>query len=267
MQDLTFQICESSTTSGSLHFIASTDFQNSNRHVVIMLHGALRCCDSLAGWLPVLSRDYDMILVDLPGHGRDRAIGNPSLSDYAVRLQDFISVIDERRKVAVLGESLGGLVALGLGQGTTPRVAAVMAADPPLSTAKQWCVRLNVQRPAIPMTPYQRALLTNMMGFDGDKILKDHLYYPLIEKVRVPTLVITGDTPLFPALPDVKDIPKHVPCLIDEVDKAFIRQIGNPLVSVEIIRDAGHLCMDAANRQACHIVRAFCSQHLPPVAV
>ncbi len=264
MLDLAFKIYESATSRGVLHFITTSEFYDSDRHVVVMLHGALRCCESLAGWVPVLLENYDVLLLDLPGHGRDIAEDTPTLSEYAGRIQEFLSLLEEDRRVVVIGESLGGLIALGLGQGTTNRVAGVIAADPPLSTAKQWVVHLNVMKPANPMTQYQAWLFAQTFGFKGDKVLKDHLYYPLIEKARLPTLILTGDTPLFPAMPDIKELPKHIPCVMDAVDIAFIEKIANPMVTVAVVQDAGHLCLTPEHSGARGLVVNFCDRHLGP---
>ncbi|WP_296205352.1 hypothetical protein, partial [uncultured Hyphomicrobium sp.] len=55
------------TSLGDLFFLMDRDPRTSSRPLVIFLHGALRHSENTQAWFPVLSKDFDVIFVDLPG--------------------------------------------------------------------------------------------------------------------------------------------------------------------------------------------------------
>ncbi len=94
------------TSRGALCFATPRDPDGSNLPMVFMLHGALRRAEHLVSWAPVLMGDFDVLMCDLPGHGTDRAEGEPTSDAYANRLYEAIKFF--KRPAVVLGESLGG---------------------------------------------------------------------------------------------------------------------------------------------------------------
>jgi len=245
------------TSRGALHFSTLRDPSGSARPLVFMLHGALRQAEHLADWAPVLKDDFDVMLCDLPGHGLDPAEGEPTVNGYANRLYEVIKYFN--RPSVILGESLGGLIALGLAQGKASNLRAVLAADPPLSTAKQWCVRLNLEMPSQDISPYQHKLFEELLGMRGGTIVGERLYYSLIEKANRPTTIMAGTRPLFPARASLP-IAANLPSFVD--DCAFIDQIDNKFVSVKRIKGAGHLCITPSYPDAMQLVMSFCREHL-----
>ncbi len=111
------------------------------------------------------------------------------------------------------------------------------------------------------VSPYQSRLFEEMLGLRGGTIVADRLYYHLVEKASLPTLIMTGSRPLFPALPTLPRVSK-VPSFVDDVDRAFIAKIDNKFVTTARVRGAGHLCMDPSYPDALQLVTRFCREHL-----
>lgn len=80
---------------------------------VVLLHGIAR---SLEDWAPQHERlddDYRVVSVDLPGFGlSDPLPGPPSLDGLAAGVEDTLAVLGVERPVHLMGNSLGGAVAM-----------------------------------------------------------------------------------------------------------------------------------------------------------
>jgi pimeloyl-ACP methyl ester carboxylesterase len=260
MFDPDIRVGKGNTSQGALYFLSDRDPREGERPMAVVLHGALRHSECTLPWLSHLSDRYDVILIDMPGHGRSPSDGEPSVRAFIARFREFLTRHFPGRPMVIMGESIGGLIALGLGNGQTPQIKGVVVADPPMSTAKLWPVFNNFQKPKHgPATDYLKCFFKETFGYMPDGMIGDRIYYPLVAGVKVPTLMLTGDLPLFP----VRQIPTKIPCLLDEVDKAIIRSMRNSQVRLETISDIGHLCLDCSLAQVREEVDGFCAQHLP----
>jgi len=79
------------------------------RPVLLMIHGALRDASVLFDWIQLCDSEFDVVFVDLPGHGRSPAIANATIESFAENIGDAVTVALVNRAVVVVGESLGGL--------------------------------------------------------------------------------------------------------------------------------------------------------------
>ncbi|GAD99802.1 hypothetical protein PVAR5_8529 [Paecilomyces variotii No. 5] len=85
--------------------------QESSHPTIIFLHGGESCHLEFSRIAPLLADDYEILLVDLPGHSRSRAI--PFSFDNATNaLSHLINTHVKERKAHLVGLSLGGFVAL-----------------------------------------------------------------------------------------------------------------------------------------------------------
>ena len=259
MSDSTLEPGTGWTSHGALSFLMDHDPRSSTRPLVVVLHGALRNSETTRAWHPLLAEQFDVLFVDLPGHGYSPADGEPSIQAFILRFREFIRRHLAHRAFVIVGESVGGLVGLGVADGSLPCVKGVIAADPPMSTAKQWPIYSNFLHRAKtrPIGDYLMTFFRNAFGFTLDGVLTDRLYYPLVARVKVPALILTGDLPLFP----VRSLP-GIPCLIDDVDRTIIAAFANPNVAMKTIKDAGHLCLDASKADARTFVSEFCAARL-----
>jgi len=94
---------------------------------VVLIHGIGR---SLEDWQPtqdLLSRDHRVISLDLPGFGLTRRMmGHWGLEGFARSVVALLDALGETRPVHVMGNSLGGAVAMTLAGNHPDRVASLL---------------------------------------------------------------------------------------------------------------------------------------------
>lgn len=81
------------------------------RQRLALVHGSGCSADSWRYQIDGLSHDFDVVAVDLPGHGSSEPVSDPSVERYATTVMGVIQRIG-RRKVVLAGHSMGGAVAL-----------------------------------------------------------------------------------------------------------------------------------------------------------
>jgi pimeloyl-ACP methyl ester carboxylesterase len=94
---------------------------------VVLVHGIGR---SLEDWQPtqdLLSKDHRVISLDLPGFGLTRRMkGHWGLEGFARAVVALLDALGENRPVHVMGNSLGGAVAMTLAANHPDRVASLL---------------------------------------------------------------------------------------------------------------------------------------------
>lgn len=81
------------------------------RERLVLIHGSGCSADSWRYQVDGLSREFEVVAVDLPGHGVSVPVGEPSIERYAATVRGVLRRIG-RRRVFLAGHSLGGAVAL-----------------------------------------------------------------------------------------------------------------------------------------------------------
>src|ERR1700727_3455573 len=86
---------------------------------VLCLHGLTRNSRDFEDLAPHLQSRYRIIVPDVRGRGRSARDPNPQNYQPAIYLQDILSLLDsvEAQRVAVLGTSMGGLLAMMMAVG------------------------------------------------------------------------------------------------------------------------------------------------------
>jgi pimeloyl-ACP methyl ester carboxylesterase len=96
-----------------------------DRPPLLLLHGIGR---SLEDWDPQhdrLADDYRVISLDLPGYGLSTAMGPSTLAALADGVAETVDVLGEQRPVHVMGNSLGGAVAMKMLAVAPSRIATL----------------------------------------------------------------------------------------------------------------------------------------------
>ncbi|WP_083856739.1 alpha/beta fold hydrolase [Nitrolancea hollandica] len=138
------------------------------RPAILFLHGLY---DRWEIWRPAmvaLAPEYDLIAPDLRGHGRsDWPESGYRLSDY---VDDAIGLLDRlaAREVAVIGHSLGAVVAALVAAKDTARVRAVVLEDPALEQNDGTTEWLEMLLDAKRGTPEETYALISEMRWDRD---------------------------------------------------------------------------------------------------
>lgn len=236
------------TRDGSLCLYAKSGvlFADVGRPVLLMIHGALRDSSVLFDWIQLCDSEFDVVFVDLPGHGRSPPTTNVTIESLAANVGDAVTALLGNRIVVVVGESLGGLVALAMGGLHIESIQGIVAADPPMTMAKLWHVR-NAMYSAISSAPanqFLQSLALNIFGVGSDGKAHERIYYHFIEQARVPVLILTGDVPLFP----VRNV-NAVPCLVDELDRYVIGRLAVDIAQIETVSGCGHVLLVDAKQE------------------
>lgn len=225
---------------GGLRILWVPAFVQPTRPVALVLHGALGSVGALVQALPVLAAEFEPVLVDLPGHGGSPPPARMDVNAFAERIVALIAARYAGRRILLVGESFGGLVALAVAALGAP-VEAVVAVDPPLSTAKQWHIgaAFRAQRAAHPEDRFVPAFGEAIFGIGSDPgVIAERLYYPLLAASGRPVLLVTGDTPLG----QPRQV-SRVACCLDAVDEYVIARSFSGNVRLARIPDSGHVVL------------------------
>lgn len=232
------------TTDGAIALIADASVYASRRPVVAMIHGALRSASVLLDWGPLLRAWSDVVYVELPGHGRSPPIIPAGVDTFAENILQALRSALPQRDIVLVGESLGGLVSIAMAGLSPSPIRRVLAADPPLTTAKLWHVANAVGGAAsrAPENAFLTSFANQIFGLDPHA-RSERIYYSLLDRARVPIHVATGDLPLLPPRATT-----GVPCVIDEVDRFVMERLYADKVDIHVLENCGHLVL--ADRRA-----------------
>lgn len=94
---------------------------------LLLLHGGLTSVESWYAQLPILAKDFKLIIIDMRGHGRSQ-IGQKAFT-YDLLASDTLNILDHLQlsKVDILGWSDGGIVGLKLAIYNPERVNRLIA--------------------------------------------------------------------------------------------------------------------------------------------
>lgn len=224
-----------STPAGAASLVFDKSIRNSPRPLVVLFHGAFRSAIFLDSWFERLAPLADVVICELPGHGKAQRI-TPTLETYSRLFESALTMRFHGRRMVLVGESLGGLVAASLSH-----LGPVVALDPPLSTAKLWPLHLTIRRrrEEDPTFNFDAEFVSNFFGYRDDGPPVQRSYFNLFEKLASPAWVVAGGVPLSP--------PRFVqttPGFLESPDLDRLRKL--PGVTVSVAPEAGHLITSEA---------------------
>lgn len=113
---------------------------------LLLLHGFTGSMRSWDAFVPGLSKDYQVIVVDLHGHGQADSPEDPDSYTTERTVQDLVALLDELQltSVHVLGYSMGGRIALSLAMLAPARVRSLIleSSSPGLASAEERAARI-----------------------------------------------------------------------------------------------------------------------------
>jgi pimeloyl-ACP methyl ester carboxylesterase len=181
---------------------------------LVLLHGGLGSGEMFAAILPALTAQYQVILVDLQGHGRTADIDRPL--DVRLMADDVAALIDHLGldQPAVVGFSLGGGVAYHVAIRHPEKVGRLVSASANISSdaiypeMRQQQGQLNAAAVEfMKETPmyelYQRVAprpedFGRLLDKAGESMAKDFDFTEDVRGLRVPTLVVAADADMAP---------------------------------------------------------------------
>jgi pimeloyl-ACP methyl ester carboxylesterase len=101
------------------------------RNVVLCLHGLTRNSRDFEDLAPHLAAHYRVIVPDIRGRGRSTYDPNPENYQPMVYVEDILALLDALNapRAAIIGTSMGGMLAMMLGVGHRNRVAGLVLND------------------------------------------------------------------------------------------------------------------------------------------
>lgn len=216
-----------STRLGRVVFCAPEAVIRGRDPAILLIHGAFRAASTLLSWQDRLP---NVVFANLPGHGGAPVLETASLEAWTEALSQAVAVALPRPVLAV-GESLGGLVALGL-----RGVGGVVAFDPFFRTDDLWPVRAAMAA----------ALARGKANPAAAILAPGRSYYAQLDRLSAPAEVVTGDIPLLP-----ERSLERSPCLLQEADVARLEG------RVRLTRTSGgHNLLDEAPEACREIILA-----------
>jgi pimeloyl-ACP methyl ester carboxylesterase len=98
---------------------------------VILLHGFADSIDTWRYAVPALAQRHHVIAADLPGFGRSQPVSHRPLLDwYAHWAEELIATVAPRGRATLVGNSLGGAIALDTALRTPLRVSRLVLVSP-----------------------------------------------------------------------------------------------------------------------------------------
>lgn len=98
--------------------------------LLLLIHGVGLCAESWAHYIDVLGDQFELIIIDLPGHGASAPMGQTfvevAIQDYVVAIEDLIKEL-KLEKAVVCGHSLGALIAIELAANPNNQVQGLVA--------------------------------------------------------------------------------------------------------------------------------------------
>lgn len=97
---------------------------------VVFVHGSIFNKDSMTPIAEAMNNQYQVVNIDLPGHGESTGLARTSVDDYAdivyATLQELVAKGEITDNITVAGWSLGGSIALNLATRDLPEIKNVV---------------------------------------------------------------------------------------------------------------------------------------------
>jgi len=233
------------TKFGRCTFLARPELRSSNRRKIVFIHGLGRQARDLVRAFSITERYGDVLLMCLPGFAPGEMIADPTVQNITSMFLEALDVVGGRSNAIVVGESLGGLVAMGM----SSHVGASIVIDPPLSMHDQWPIREMERKYGVGSKVFPSPLFELCIGRGGDSPSKS--YVDMIYRCSKSTCFICGSIPLMPPRP----LPDS-PSLVKPEELEIIRAQGLRLEVVEGGHDLFHQAADAVDRIIVREIRA-----------
>ena len=217
-------------------FVSRPELRERSKSAVVLIHDLFASPGVLASWYSRLEPEAEVVLAALPGHGVAPRFAEGGWDALVAAYAQSLRTILPGRRVLVVGLGLGGTLALAL----NAHGYASISVDPFLSTAKLWPVEAAARRAIASGQELDPRFMFDLVGWRDDAIVEDRSYGELLDRLKAPALVLSGDQPLGAARPVAS-----APALLDEAD--FSRLAAYSDVRVRIVEGCGHDVLSQAD--------------------
>ena len=221
-----------------------------NQPLALFLPGIMTVmADTCLRVLPLI-RMFDIVVCDLPGHGKSGEVDDVSPSAFA---QEYAALIDRYiprpQRFYIVGESYGGLVGAVLAVMRPDRIRHLFLLDTPLClTRPPLRALLTARWQDYSLSPYIRRLLLEVFNFDPQDSAprESRMYYSMFGGLQTGCTLLAGQEDFVLGDPPAEWRP---PSQLTDGDLAVLETCGKVSV-LPRIEAAGH-CLLLDNPAAC----------------
>ncbi len=223
--------------------------------MVLVIAGLFSPAEDLERLTDELGILADACVVRITGDGAP-APGTFSLPALSGALGELIEATFPDRRVVVLGDSIGAVVALGV---RAANLARIVALEPPLIGSKLWPI-VGPLREQLRKTrdPGARALIFELFGVDEAQ-QAERSYLPVLDGMATPVDVVLGESPLQPQ----RELDRF-PSLVDATERRLLAE--NPRVRLHVAPGAGHNLVAEAPKVVANVLAEACRRAAATVA-
>jgi pimeloyl-ACP methyl ester carboxylesterase len=177
---------------------------------------------------------FDIVLCELPGHGASGEVAEVSLEAFAGEYAALIAAALPRAAgLFVIGESLGGLVALALARLRPGQIRNVILIDTPFHlTRPELAAWIGEAWRNTGRRPYVRRICSEIMGFDptDGRVERVALHYDMVRNARFGCVHLTGSDQASSGIASV----------VNDADIALLRAANPAILMPPRVRGCGH---------------------------
>jgi pimeloyl-ACP methyl ester carboxylesterase len=238
------------------HKVRYIAVENANKmghgETLFFLHGLGGNIYNWAYQIKHFSDSYQVIALELPGHGRSPGKGATSIEDYTALLHGFFEAM-HLDKIILIGHSMGGAIALDYAlkyQGSL-KALGLVAAGAKFEISTQTLIKMKDNIESIfgaldkakeKMKDIDERLVTNDLNvMMGDVVAaRKFNVTKLLPQVRIPTLIVCGTEDPLISTTTVEYLRDHI-----------------PEAQLFLIEGAGHMVMVESNKEFNTILEQF----------
>jgi pimeloyl-ACP methyl ester carboxylesterase len=177
---------------------------------------------------------FDIVLCELPGHGASGEVAEVSLEAFAGEYAALIAAALSRAAgLFVIGESLGGLVALALARLRPGQIRNVILIDTPFHlTRPELAAWIGESWRNTGRRPYVRRICSEIMGFDptDGRVERAALHYDMVRNAPFGCVHLTGGDQASSGIASV----------VNDADIALLRAANPTMLMPPRVRGCGH---------------------------
>ncbi len=238
---------------------------------IVLVHGWAMHCGVWRDFAEQLAKQYQVILVDLPGHGRSDKLEEFTLENIAEALIDAVP----KKSCCWLGWSLGAKIILDISRQYPERVESLvlLAGNPCFTSTESWpgidAEFLRMFKRSLENSgeaALQRFLLLQLQGTEQAKLLAKNLKVNF-SQYQSPdnTILLAGLDILLHAdlRPELASARIPVSIILGETDNLVPIRVGKAMQEIrsdcelDVIKKAGHLPFLSHQAEVINVLRDF----------
>jgi pimeloyl-ACP methyl ester carboxylesterase len=205
-----------------------------DKPIALFLPGLLTSLPLTAARVLAFVDLFDIVVCELPGHGASGEVADVSLDAFAAEYAALLDIaLRHAGSLFVIGESLGGLVALSLAHLRPDRIRNVVLLDTPFHlTRPDPAAWISESWRNCASRPYPRRICVEIMGFDPVDSRSAHtmLHHHMVREAPFNCLLIAGG----------ERLTSGVASVVTADDIAMLQTVNPNLLVAQRVPGTGH---------------------------